>query len=65
MGYPSMRYIPFEYVFDKTKPVMHAFNQERSIENLEEFALRDGYQSSPFTDLPNEGKLAEQLEILE
>ena len=58
MGYPSMRYIPFELPLDRMRPVMHTFMKERTVEELEEFALHEGYMESPFTELPNEGKLA-------
>ena len=63
MNYPSLRFIPLEFDFDRKKPVMHAFPPfDRTIEALEEFSLHDGYQSFPFVELPNEEKLSEQLE---
>ena len=43
MAYPTLRLIPYEFPFDKTQPVMHGFNDHRTIEAMEEFALHDGY----------------------
>ena len=43
MGYPSLRFIPLELPFDKQRPVMHAFNLDRTVPILEDFALHDGY----------------------
>ena len=58
MGYPSMRFIPFELPLDRLRPVMYSFQKDRTVEELENFAFNGGYMDAPWTELPNEGQLA-------